>query len=435
MKPSSTSNSDLELPHTLQSDKKKLSEVKVPIVTSSASFRSDILKDSGERARVADHDIVFSRGHFSMSTALTQTAREEKLSSWLIDPTNYVSKRDWQKLKFVVRVGQAVARFPLLKRIKDRLDSLTRDQLPITKAITKPLLYATSETTRPIISVHYETGNILARQGKRVVQVVTDPHVRPQYLEECERENIIFAVFNKKTKQEFLKLAKADGKKIKEEKIVVTGPPVDPRIVRARNKKHPTDFKKRPLRLVITTGGLGQNKDEIEKITTSIAPKIKEGTLQVILYASTLPNFREMYEEIAAKFYIPLGSNVSDEDAPLRIIYSSSIVDANRSLLEYGFSWADGFITKPSGDMAYDAAGAGCFILSLTPWGDWEKNVETIFEKLGILKKADPENFASQLGELTTTGWISSAIKNALEIKKIFTTGAQNIIKLQQSTQ
>lgn len=427
----SPSINELDLPNTLAADKKRLQEVDVPIVTTSASFRSDIFKSFGEKSNLRDRDIVFSRGHFSMSVALLQESHELGLSSWLIDPINYVSKADWNKLKTIVFIGQLIAKFPFLKHVKDSTDALTRGNLPITRAITKPLLFATAEDDTPIISVHYETGNILAKTGRTVLQVVTDPHIRPQYLREAGRKNITFAVFNTETKKEFLQKTKAGGVDLEGNRIVVTGPPVDPRVVRARKKKSTDSIKQRPLRLAITTGGLGQNSDEIQGCLKSLAEKVKNGEYQLILYASTLPRFKEMYEDFAKS--INVSSEVlDDESAPIRMIYSTSVVEANQKLIEYAFSWADGFITKPSGDMAYDAAAAGCFILSLSPWGTWEKNVQKIFSNLSILKEADSQNLSKQLEELEKDGWLHAAINNALKIDKLFLNGAKNIVELQQ---
>lgn len=425
-------DSHFDFPRTLQQDREHLQKVKVPIITTSASFKSDIARNFGEPSQEEGHDIVFSRGHFSMSVALFEQAHEMHLSTWLIDPTNYVSKKDWGKLKEVVLAGRIVARFPLIKHIKDLVDTVIRGKLPISQAITEPLLFATAGTTKPIVSVHYEAGNILVREGHVVLQVVTDPHVRPQYIQEAERKNMHFAVFNTQTRDELFKKAQEEGKTIDSERIVVTGPPVDPRVVRARKSKSSQSLKKRALRLAITTGGLGQNKEEILDLLQSIGPEIKEGKIQVVLYASTLPDFRDMYEDIVKRYAVPLGSDITDQEAPARILYSSSIVDANNMLIEHAFSWADGFITKPSGDMAYDAVGAGCFLLGLEPWGDWEGNVEQIFSDLSILKRVEPKRLKDQLNELRETGWITQAINNALGIDKLFLVGARNIVKFQQ---
>ncbi len=429
---SAPSISELDLPKTLEADKKQLQNVQVPIVTTSASFRSDIAKNFGEKSLWRDPDIVFSRGHFSMSIALLQEAYELGLSSWLIDPVNYVSKSDWNKLKAVVFIGQLVAKFPFLKQVKDKTDTLTRGNLPITRAITKPLLYATAEDDTPIISVHYETGNILAKTGRTVLQVVTDPQIRPQYLMEAGRKNITFAVFNEETKNEFRQKAKEKEIVLDEDRIVVTGPPVDPRVVRARKRKNALTFKSRPLRLAITTGGLGQNSDEIRNCLKSLKDKVKNGQVQLILYASTLPQFRKEYDNFAKSVGINVPARVDDESASVRVIYSTSVVEANQSLIEHAFAWADGFITKPSGDMAYDAIGAGCFVLSLSPWGTWEENVQKIFSNLSVLKDAKSEHLSVQLDELISSGWIYAAINNALKIDKLFLNGAKNIVELQQ---
>lgn len=422
----------LDLRETLHTDQETLSKTNIPIITTSASFKSDISKISGEKIKDKGPDIVFSRGHFSMSVALFRQAHEMGLSSWLIDPVNYVTEKDWGKLRGIVFAGRIVARFPIVKKIKDIVDTLVRGKLPLAESIKAPLLYATSNTTQPIISVHYEIGNILAREGRRVLQVVTDPHVRPQYLQEACRKNISFAVFNKDTKEEFLVKAKEDNIGVDENRVVVTGSPVDPRIVRARKGKNLNWIGKRPLRLAITTGGLGQNRDEIRQLLDSTCPLIKTRQVQVVLYASTLPDFCQMYESILSKHNIAWNDRIEDKTASARIIFNPSIVDANRNLIDHVFPWADGFVTKPSGDMAYDAAAAGCFILSLEPWGGWEVNVQDIFAQLAILKQAEPEDFTGQLRELLASGWIKQAINNALNLDKIYLTGAKNIIKLQQ---
>ncbi|MBI4028761.1 MAG: hypothetical protein HY376_00110 [Candidatus Blackburnbacteria bacterium] len=425
-------NTRLDLPKTLLQDQTHLAQVQVPIVTTSASFKSDIARVYREKSKDEGRDIVFSRGHFSMSIALFKQAHEMDLTTWLVDPINYVTKKDWSRLKGVVFAGQIVARFPVIKKIKDIADTLVRGKLPVAEAIRAPLLYATSNVTQPIISVHYEIGNILAREGHRVLQIVTDPHVRPQYLLEASRKNICFAVFNEKTKKEFLAKAKEGNIELDEGSVIVSGPPVDPRVVRARKGKKLNWIGKRPLRLVITTGGLGQNQDEIHQLLESLCSLIKTRQVQVVLYASTLPSFYQMYKNILAKHEISWTDKLGDKTASARIIYSSSIVDANQSLIEHAFGWADGFVTKPSGDMAYDAAAAGCFILSLEPWGDWEVNVQKIFSELAILKCAQPVNFSAQIRELLASGWIKQAINNALKIDKLYLAGARNIIKLQQ---
>ena len=65
------------------------------------------------------------------------------------------------------------------------------------------------------------------------------------------------------------------GKRVDPDRIIVTGPPVDPRIIAARKKKNPF-LLKRPLRLCITTGGLGTNKDEIHEILHLLFDLLKQ---------------------------------------------------------------------------------------------------------------------------------------------------------------
>ncbi|MBI2007444.1 MAG: hypothetical protein HYS83_01960, partial [Candidatus Blackburnbacteria bacterium] len=422
----------LELSKTLHDDRHRFEEVDVPVVTTSASFRRAIARSLKEEPRLVDNDIVLSRAHFSMAVGVMREATERKLTAWLVDPINYVSDRDWKKIILLVQAGYLVAKFPVLKQIKDFLDTVARGKLPLTQAITSPLLYATERASKPIISLHYETGNILARDGKKVLQVITDPHIRPQYLYEAQRENIYFAVFDRQTKDDFLARAERLGKSVDPKKVVVTGPPVDPRIVKSRRKKDSEAVGKRGLRLAVTTGGLGQNKTEIEKALRSIAPQIKGGDIRVVLYASTLLHFKKLYSDIAREFDIREGS-IEDEDANVRILYYPSIIDANQALIDHVFGWADGFLTKPSGDMAYDAAAAGCFLLLLEPWGEWEENVGRVFTNLGIAQKAEPGVFDKQIGKLSSSGWIRQAIDKALNLDPLFLNGAKKIVDLQQT--
>lgn len=58
-----------------------------------------------------------------------------------------------------------------------------RKKLPILDSITPALLYLSERIERPILSFHTSVGNVLAGQGKTVFQVVTDPHVREDYLD------------------------------------------------------------------------------------------------------------------------------------------------------------------------------------------------------------------------------------------------------------
>ena len=375
----------------------------------------------GEVAKDFD-EIVFSRAHYSMARAITVEAKRKKLTSWLVDPTNFVTQREWKVLEGTERIGEIVARFPALNKIKNFLDPIIRSKLPISEAVREPLTYVTFRTRKPIISMHYESGNILAALGKNVLQVVTDPHVRPRYLDECERKNIRFAVFNDKTKEDFLSLARELGKTVSHKRIFVTGPPVDPRIVKCRLAKKPYKSN-RPLRIVIATSGLGTNKGEIKDCLKSLTPGIKNKKVEVLLYASTHPDFKELFEEILATNKIKYGA---------RIIYHRSLVDANEDLIKRGFPWADCFITKPSGDMAYDAAASGAFFLSLEPWGEWEVAVRDVFEDLGISRRAEPRGVFTQIEHLIESGWARRAGEKAQKLDSLFLEGAKKIVDLQQ---
>jgi hypothetical protein len=82
--------------------------------------------------------------------------------------------------------------------------------------------------------------------------------------------------------------------------------------------------------------------------------------------------------------------------------------------------------------MAYDAAAAGCFLLTLEPWGEWEHNIRDIFEQRGISRRAMPENMIEQIDSLVTShgdrSWVETAIDNALHLPKLFTEGTKNIL-------
>lgn len=420
---------ELELPRTLHDDRHRFEEVQVPIVTVSATFHQEIFEQLGERPRVFG-EVVLSRAHYSMSVAVFEAARLQKLTAWLVDPTNYVSASDWRRIVFIERVAETTARVPILRRLKDFVDSFARGRLPLARAIETPLLYVSEHTTRPIISLHYEAGNILARAGRSVLQVVTDPHVRNNYLLEADRPNIIFAVFDNTTKEEFIRRGEKQGKKLDSDKVVVTGPPVDPRIVQARYGKAPINYRKRGLHLVLTTGGLGTNKGEIKEILEKLLPTVESQNISLILYAGTHRDFREMFYQMSEK--LSSGAGDIDSGSRIRVIYDPSIIRANQELVEHAFSWADGFVTKPSGDMAYDAVAAGCFLLTLEPWGEWEENIEKLFTGLDIATKADTKDFAKQLARLDESGWIKKALQKSLGIDKLFLNGAKQIVDLEQ---
>jgi len=428
---------DLSFRRTAHEERHLLETVQVPVVTVSATFKEELEAKFGEEVPEDSPDVTFSRAHYSMANAVVVAATKKKKTFWMIDPTNYVSAKDWPKIMFTQRMGRLIARNPLLKDLKDMVDTRLRNQLPLTAAIREPLAYVTGRVTRPIISLHYEAGNILLENNKTVLQVVTDPHVRPQYLTHADNPRLTWAVFDDKTKAELLELAHILGHKVDERRVTVTGCPVDPRIpIRDRNRTT-YNFKHRPLRLAITTGGLGQNKPEIENLLHHLTPALKKKQVQLVCFAGVHDDFVTMFENYATEHKIRV-SKPDDLQATLRILHGTDIVDANEQLLDYVFPWADGFLTKPSGDMAYEAVTAGCFLLTLKPWGNWEENIRQYFEELGVSIRTRPENIVSQLEALTTIPvegnkpWIQLALEKAQRLQLPLSRGAFNILKLHQ---
>lgn len=430
---------DTELETVLAKERQLLTEAEVPITTVSAtSFDQIEHKHSYAFGR---EEIVFSRAHYSQALSLLIAAGFRGKTFWFVDPTNFVAAEDWQKVLMTERIAEAVARHQLLKKIKDVIDTRAREKLPISDAIKEPLLYLFANVTRPVASFHYETGNLLVEAGKRVLQAVTDPHVRPQYLKYADSTNMCFTVFDDKTKIEMLEAAARDGKKLHPDRVAVCGPPVDPRIVEARNGKSPDAFSTRmaqgePLRLAITTGGLGTNKGEIETILKELAPHLTGASprIHLVCYAGTHEDFAGMFGLFALGSGIKVG-NEDDPNASYRILRGNNIMDANEKLVNWMFPWADGLITKPSGDMAYDAAAAGCFLLLMEPWGEWEERIQETFEQRGIARRATAETFETQLralGEPAIHGhesWFAHAIESALSLDPLFLHGADRMLE------
>lgn len=427
---------DLSFARTAHEERHLLETVQVPVVTVSATFKEELEAKFGEDVEDSP-DVTFSRAHYSMANAVVVAAIKKKKTFWMIDPTNYVSAKDWPKVMFTERMGRLIARNPLLKELKDMLDTRLRNQLPLTAAIREPLSYVTARVKRPIISLHYEAGNILLEEGHTVLQVVTDPHVRPQYLTHANNKKLTWAVFDAKTKAELLELGYILGHKLDESRVHVTGCPVDPRINTRDRNKSPHAFRRRPLRLAITTGGLGTNKPEIEKILTQLVPLLKKERVQLACFAGVHQDFQAMFEEFVAKNQLTIGKD-NDPHAPVRVFYGNDIIDANELLLDYIFPWADGFITKPSGDMAYEAVTAGCFLLTLKPWGEWEENIREYFEQLGVSVRAREGQVATQLEALSTVPvqgskpWIQLALEKARKLQQPLSRGAANILTLHQ---
>ena len=427
--------SDLQFARTAHEERHLLETVQIPIVTVSATFKEELEEKFGEKPTEGTQDVTFSRAHFSMANAIVVAATKKKKTFWMVDPTNYVSSKDWPKILFTQRMGRIIARNPLLKELKDMMDTRLRNQLPLTNAIRGPLTYVFHRVHRPIISLHYEAGNILLENGKTVLQVVTDPHVRPQYLTHADNPHLTWAVFDEKTKAELIELGCILGHKIEEKRVVVTGCPVDPRIERKDRNTSIRGFKSRPLRLAITTGGLGTNKGEIEELLTKIIPLVKKRQVQLACFAGVHLDFDQMFRKLAKDNHLNIGKE-NDPHAPYRIFFGNDIVDSNEQILDYIFPWADGFITKPSGDMAYEAVAAGCFLLTLHPWGEWEENIRAYFEQLGVSVRTRPENIDKQICGLSTMPveknkpWIELALEKARKLQKPLSKGAYNILKL-----
>lgn len=424
---------DLEFKRTAHEERHLLETVEIPIVTVSATFKEELEKEFGEKPDEVTPDVTFSRAHYSMANALVVEATRQKKTFWMIDPTNYVSAKDWPKILFTEQMGRLIARNPLLKDLKDLMDTRVRNQLPLTGAIRDPLTYVTGRVNRPIVSLHYEAGNILLENGKTVLQVVTDPHVRPQYLTHAGNPKLTWCVFDEATKAKLIEAAYILGHKVEEDRVTVTGCPVDPRILTKDKNTSTTGYKRRPLRLAITTGGLGTNKDEIIELLTGLAPAIKKGHIHLAAYSGVHEDFLAMFTAFAREHQLKIGAP-GDPQSPFRVFHGQDIVDANELLLDHIFPWADGFITKPSGDMAYEAVAAGCFLLTLRPWGEWEENIRAVFEAAGVSIRADKANILAQLTAITTLPveknkpWVELALARAQKLSPQLSHGAKNIL-------
>lgn len=428
---------DKFLVKTLQKDKKLLEKTEIPTITVSAAYREDLKRVHGYPDNDTIPDVVFSRAHYSMAAGIAVEVWGKKIQPdkmWVVDPTNYVSNKQWSSIILTENIGKVLARHKILKLIKDFIDKFGRSKLPILKSITPPLLHLTENINYPILSLHIAAGNILAEQGKKVVQIITDPHVRDEYVFNSDKENIVFCVFDEQTKTEFLEKAALLGKEASPERVIVTGPPVDPRIIACRKKKNP--WRSGCLNLCLTTGGLGTNSQEMMEVVRQLVPKLKNTNckFKLLVYTGT---HKDIYDEIVAiakENKVKIGRS-EDKTAPFRVFHHPQLVDANEFLIKYAFPWADGFISKPSGDMAYDAAASGSFILTLDEWGEWEERIREVFEQLEISRVALTENIGTQLRVLTSAqgkaqSWVEKAMNNAHKIDPLFLNGAKKIIEV-----
>lgn len=419
-----------------QQDKEWLEKTKLPIVTVSGTTREDVKGWHGMAEDETVTDIVLSRAHFSMALAIATEAWGKTLDhakAWLIDPTNYVSQDQWRSIQITEAVGKTLARNPILKSLKDIVDKFGRQKLPILDSITPPLLYLTEHVTKPILSLHVAAGNILLEHGKTVLQVITDPHVRYDYLTQIENPKLTFCVFDQITKDDLLEKVSLMGKSINPDKVIVTGPPVDPRVLSARKQKNP--WRSGPLNLCLTTGGLGTNKPEILEILRQLLPELKkkDSRFKLLIYCGTQEDLYTDCLFLARLHEVPV-SPLSSKRGALRVIYHPQLVDANEHLIRYGFAWADGFISKPSGDMAYDAVASGSFLLTLKEWGEWETVIRERFENDGIARPVMTDQFVPQLESLMaeqhkTASWVERAMRSAQNLPSSTVSGTSAIIK------
>ncbi len=427
---------DKYLVKTLQKDKQLLENSEIPTITVSASYKEDLKRIHGYPDDDTIPDVVFSRAHYSMAAGIAVQAWGKKTNPkkmWVVDPTNYVSAKQWSSILLTEDIGKLIARNPILKTLKDFVDKFGRGKLPILNSITPPLLHLTENIKYPILSLHIAAGNILAGQGKRIVQVITDPHVRDEYAFYANKKNIHFCVFDEQTKTEFLEKSALLGKQADPDRVIVTGPPVDPRVIACRKKKMP--WRNGCLNLCLTTGGLGTNIQEIMTVAEQLIPRLrlKSCNFKLLIYTSTHLDINNKIVALAKESHVAVGAK-NDTSAQLRIIYHPQLVNANEDLIKFAFPWADGFITKPSGDMAYDAVASGSFLLTLNEWGEWEEKIREIFEQKEISRIAATENILTQLEVLTSSqgkaqSWVEKAMLNAQKIDPLFLNGSKEIIK------
>ncbi len=435
------SNQTNQLPEDLnqklfKEDQKRLLETQVPILTLSASFKEDLKRLTGFPDNDESPDVVLSRAHFSMALGIAHQAWGPQINpqaAWLVDPLNHVVGKSWGQVVFTQKIGHLLARHKFLQFIKNLVDKFGRQKIPLLDTVRPVVQHLAAPIQKPILSFHIAVGNILVEMGKQVCQVITDPHVREDYLLHADSPLITYCVFDERTKSDVIEKSALLGKGVSPEKIIVTGPPIDPRVIAARAKK--SFESNRPVRLCLTTGGLGTNKSELIQLLEQLLPCLQKGAtkFELIVYTGTSNDIFEMTHELARKFSVTVGA-MSNHNASLRILYHPQITDANELLIKYGFPWADGFITKPSGDMAYDAVAAGCFLLTLTEWGEWENNVRVVFEQQNIGRRALTENFITQLDALITPSnisqsWASLAMQHAQKIDPIFLHGAEKILE------
>ena len=65
---------DLEFRRTAHEERHLLETVEIPIVTVSATFKEELIKEFGENPVEVTPDVTFSRAHYSMANALVVAA-------------------------------------------------------------------------------------------------------------------------------------------------------------------------------------------------------------------------------------------------------------------------------------------------------------------------------------------------------------------------
>ena len=133
-------------------------------------------------------------------------------------------------------------------------------------------------------------------------------------------------------------MAQELGISIAANRVIITGPPIDPRITAiGRNSTVRSFSEGGPINLAVTTGGLGTNLSEIKQVLDQLAPLLNPPEkIRLFLHAGTHRDFRNFFEDFAAQHNIRIG-NLDDTTARIRILHEDSIIDANENLIKYMF--------------------------------------------------------------------------------------------------
>lgn len=452
--------------YLLARDARRLRRADVPVETLSATFTEDLKKELGLPDNNTIPDVVLSRAHYSMARGFVefiqtsdkrnhaQTLITAHLQSWLVDPLNHLYGAEKRQLMVTAAIGKQVARHSWLALIKSLADRYGRKKMPLKEVIVPPLQHLVARVTQPVVSFHIVTGNMLVESGHAVVQVITDPHVRSEYVTHAGSPLLTLCVFDERTRADVFEQAGLLGKALLPHQVVVTGPPIDQRIIDLGKRKAVYD-NTRALRICMATGGLGTNQTELLTALRVLLPYLKarrdrQSTppFEVTMFLGTNQDLARRCAALARAFgvrYTHGGRALGHKSThTLHIIVHPQITDANEQLIQHIFPWADVCVTKPSGDMAYDAAAAGCAILSLAEWGPWEHRVREVFEQAGISRKALPEAIDIQLLGLLTKGsgkareetsWIVAAQQRAHHLREhdpFFAQGCEQILQTHQ---